>query len=86
MKAVQDAADELPDADDAPPQDSRPLSIGYMDLRGEDEEQLLMMSHRVKETDARAGDKQSGSDSLLASQRVAVTFGSWRNKLGGMRK
>lgn len=49
LKAAQNAADEPPDEDDAPPQDGRPLSIGFTDLRGEDQAQLLLMSHKVSE-------------------------------------
>lgn len=49
MKTAQNAADEPPDEDDAPPQEGRPLSIGFTDLRGEDQAQLLLMSHKVSE-------------------------------------
>lgn len=67
MKAAQNAADEPPDEDDAPPQEGRPLSIGFTDLRGEDQAQLLLMSHKVRYR------LHSGSDSLLVSQRVTAT-------------
>lgn len=44
LTAAREASDEPPDADDGPPPDSRPLSIGYTDLRGEYEAQLLLRS------------------------------------------
>lgn len=75
LKAAQNAADEPPDEDEAPPQEGRPLSIGFTDLReslNELEDQdldTLVTDLRSESTADDGNDNAAGEDTTSAASQ-----------------